>query len=360
MQTSVVTGWEDTYLKVPLFSSHPMKTLLHSMRSTASPRHLRTQKPSPHFLSCLLPLSFRLRQKSKLRLKKVAVSSTLRQNRGAESPARPARPAARPPRRLGRLPSTGHAPIAREGAASPGPDAAQHCPPSGSSSGRARELQLMLRGAREYGRAPVPGASTGCAQSEETKPCLAPEETAVSSVPSRQVLTAGQGSPAAPVSLRPRCSPRCRCLSRGSDAAPGMLIPLPRCWCRSPRFQCLSRSAGAAKAPVPSRRALIPTERPAPLAGSPAYWLRGADLHGGAPPPPGPPPLDPVGRCPAPVAARRGESPPRGCREAWARWAGPFLAIVPVDVSWLFLSSPPRRQEGAFRLCYSVIQIAAA
>lgn len=150
---------------MPLLFSHPVKTqpsFLPSMRSRASLRHIRTQKPSPHFLSSLLPPGFRLRlwtQKGHFRL---LVCKT-------EVPRAPHAPR---PHRLGWLPSTGHAPerapTAGEGAASPGSGTAQHCPPSGSSSGRvgARELQLMLRGARQYGCAPVPGADTGCARGE--------------------------------------------------------------------------------------------------------------------------------------------------------------------------------------------------
>lgn len=293
------SGNADLYLKAPLFFSHPVKTqpsLLYSMRTRA--RHLRTQKPSLHFLSSLLPPGFTLRHSTQTGQFPLLVGKT-------------------------EVPRAPHAPTAREGAASPG---SQHCPPSGSCSGRlgVRELQLMLRAAREYGCAPVPGASTGCARSEETKPCLVPEESAVSSSP----VSAG---------THPRAGQSGRSCIAPPAPLPEVPVPVSEVPVPVPVSESVSEVPEMPEVPEvppqsPRRRGerSCPRNgapRPAPPAGSPAYWLRWSDLHGGAPPP----------QCPWEDArfaslAGAGKLRPVGAGKRGRGELAPLFAIVPGDL----------------------------
>lgn len=295
MQISVVTG-EDTKVPVFLSSCENPAISFASHEEQGALRHLRTQKPSPYFLSSLLP------PRASPPDSKGAVPSALRQSRGAKSPARPAAP----PAGLGAehrarpdTPGRGGQPGLRR------------CPALPSLRQQRRELQLMLRGAREYACAPGPRTSTGCARGEETKPCPSLEESAVSAGTHPRAGQSGRARVAPPAPLPSR-----RCLSRDAGAAPE--VPVPTC-------RCLSRSGGAGAAPevevpVPPQRPCRRGERSCPRSAPPLRPARPPIGWEGliCMPEPRPQPGS-AGRCPAPGAARRGESPPRGCREAWAR-----------------------------------------
>lgn len=197
------------------------------MRTRA--RHLPTQKPSPHILLFISPVSGL--HTSPLD-SKGAVSSTRRQNGAAERPARP------DSLRKGRLarapapPSTALPPAAAPRRRGTPADA------QGSSG-----IRLCVPSSREPAPA-VPGV-------KKPNPAWPPRKALSRPTPSRQVLTPGQSGRSCVAPLRQRRSPRCRCRS-------------PMCRCRMCRMCRRFVDAGAAADPAPSRRELIPAEPPCP------------------------------------------------------------------------------------------------